>query len=156
MELAILTGHGPPGLLDRDGPLLEPGAVVLLGHRPGELHPDVALENARLDPAIQALTAPEVRERGAPRVGSDAAARLADGPAWLHLDLDVLDEAVLPAVSYPQGLGLDWDELVGLARPLIAAPNLVGVSVADFNPDRDPDGTHAARVVEALASLCEG
>ena len=61
MELAILTGHGPPGLLDRDEPLLEPGAVVLLGHRPGELHPDVALENARLDPAIQALTAAEVR-----------------------------------------------------------------------------------------------
>ena len=153
MELAILTGHGPPGLLEGDGPLLDPAAVVLLGHRPSELHPDVALENARLDPAIHAVTAPEVGERGAARVGSDAAARLAEGPAWLHIDLDVLDEGVLPAVSYPQGLGLDWDELADLARPLIAAPNLLGVSIADFNPDRDADGTHAARVVEALASL---
>ena len=153
MDLAILTGHGPPGLLERDGPLLEPAAVVLLGHRPAELHPDVARENARLDPAIHALTAPEVRERGAARVGTDAAARLAERPAWLHLDLDVLDEGVLPAVSYPQPLGLDWDELVALARPLVAAPNLLGVSVADFNPDRDADGTHAAQVVEALASL---
>ncbi len=60
---------------------------------------------------------------------------------------------MLPAVSYPQSLGLDWDELVALVRPLVAAPNLLGVSVADFNPDRDPDGTHAARVVEALGSL---
>jgi arginase len=154
MDLAILTGHGPPGLLDRDGPLLEPAAVVLLGHRPAELHPDVARENARLDPAIHALTAPEVRERGAARVGTDAAARLAERPAWLHLDLDVLDEAVLPAVSYPQPLGLCWDELVALVRPLVAAPNLLGVSVADFNPDRDADGTHAARVVGALESLC--
>jgi arginase len=155
MDLAILTGHGPPGLLERDEPLLEPAAVVLLGHRPAELHPDVARENARLDPAIRALTALEVRERGAGGVGTDAAARLAERPAWLHLDLDVLDEEVLPAVSYPQPLGLDWDELVALVRPLVAAPNLLGVSVADFNPDRDADGKHAARVVEALESICE-
>ena len=154
MDLAILTGHGPPGLLERDGPLLEPAAVVLLGHRPAELHPDVARENARVDPAIHALTAPEVRERGAALVGTDAAARLAGRPAWLHIDLDVLDERVLPAVSYPQALGLDWDDLVGLARPLFAAPNLLGVSVADFNPDRDADGTHAGCVVEALESIC--
>jgi arginase len=153
MDLAILTGHGPPGLLERDGALLEPDAVVLLGHRPAGLHPDVARENARLDPAIHALTAPEVRKRGAARVGSDAAARLAERPAWLHLDLDVLDEGVLPAVSYPQPLGLDWDELVALSRPLVTAPNLLGVSVADFNPDRDPEGRHAARIVGELESL---
>ena len=152
MDLAILTGHGPPGLLEREGPLVEPAAVVLLGHRPAGLHPDVARENARLDPAILAITAPEVRERGAARVGTDAAARLAGRPAWLHLDLDVLDERVLPAVSYPQALGLFWDELVALTRPLVAAPNLLGISVADFNPDRDAEGTYAARVVEALES----
>jgi arginase len=64
----------------------------------------------------------------------------------------VLDESVLPAVSYPQPLGLDWDELVALARPLAAADDLVGVSVADFNADRDPDGAHAERVVQALES----
>jgi arginase len=60
---------------------------------------------------------------------------------------------VLPAVSYPQALGLDWDQVVELVRPLAAAPNLLGLSVADFNPDRDTDGTHAAQVVEVLASL---
>jgi arginase len=155
MDLAILTGHGPAGVIEPGGPLLDPAAVVLLGHRPADLHPDVARENARLDPAIHALTALEVRERGAAPVGRAAAARLAEHPTWLHLDLDVLDERVLPAVSYPQPLGLDWDDLLGLVRPLVAAPTLLGVSVADFNPDRDADGAHAARVVEALESLCE-
>ena len=155
MDLAILTGHGPPGLLEENGPLLEPSAAVILGHRPAELHPEVARENARVDPAIHALTALEVRERGVARVGTETAARLATRPAWLHLDLDVLDGDVLPAVSYPQALGLDWDELTALLRPLVAAPNLLGASVADFNPDRDPDGTYAARVVEALEVICE-
>jgi len=155
MELAVLTGHGPPALLAGSQPMLEPAAVVLLGHRPAELHPDTARENARLDPAIHALTAPEVRERGPGRVGGEAAARLRGRPAWLHLDLDVLDEGVLPAVSYPQPLGLDWDELVALARPLATAPNLLGISVADFDPDRDADQLYAARIVEALTFLTE-
>jgi arginase family enzyme len=156
MDLAILTGHGPPGLFKGDGPMLEAAAVVLLGHRPAELHPDVARENARIDPAIRAVTAPEVRERGAALVGTDAATKLAGRPAWLHFDLDVLDEGALPAVSYPQPLGLDWDELLALVQPLVAAPNLIGISLADFNPDRDADGTHARCVVEALEALCRG
>jgi arginase family enzyme len=154
MDLAILTGHAAPGLLEADGPLLEPAAVVLLGHRPAELHPDVARENARLDRAIHALTAVEVQECGPGPVGTDAAVRLAGRPAWLHIDLDVLDEGVLRAVSYPQPLGLDWDDLVRLVGPLVAAQNLLGISVADFNPDHDADGSHASRVVEALESLC--
>jgi arginase len=61
---------------------------------------------------------------------------------------------VLPAVSYPQSLGFDWDELIALVRPLVAAPNLLGASVADFNPDRDINGIHAARIVQALESIC--
>ena len=101
MELAVLTGHGPTRVLPQERPLLEPAAIVLLGHRPAELASDVARENARLDPAIYALTAPEVRERGATEVGIEAATRLHPRPAWLHLDLDALDEAVMPVVSYP-------------------------------------------------------
>ncbi|MGI8511714.1 MAG: arginase family protein [Solirubrobacteraceae bacterium] len=125
----------------------------MLGHRSSDLHPDVAVENARLDPAIHALTAPEVSRAGAAAMGTEAAALLRDRPAWLHLDLDVLDESELPAVSYPQPGGLDWDELVALASPLAAAPNLLGISVADFNPEGDADGAHATRIVGALASI---
>lgn len=153
MELSILTGHGPSGLLGENGPAVDPAHVVLLGHRPDDLSEDAAAENARLDPAIHALTAPEVRNRGAADAGADAAARLAGRPAWLHLDLDLLDESALPAVTYPQPGGLDWDELEALARPLTSAPNLIGVSVADYNPDRDRDGAHAERIVAALVSL---
>jgi arginase len=152
MELAILTGHGPGAVLPAGTSPLDPSTVVLLGHRPGELGPDVAAENARLDPAIHALTAPEVRQRGAEGVGVEAAARLTR-PAWLHLDLDVLDETALPAVSYPQPLGLDWDELVALTRPLVEAPNLLGVSIADYNPERDPAAEHARAIVDTLERL---
>jgi arginase len=74
-------------------------------------------------------------------------------PTWLHLDLDVLDERALPAVTYLQPLGLDWDEFMELVGLLVSAEGLVGVSVADFNPDLDPGGEHARRVVDALTTL---
>jgi hypothetical protein len=43
-------------------------------------------------------------------------------------------------------------DAVGDADELASAPNRVGVSVAEFNPDRDPGGAHAERVVEAPRS----
>jgi arginase family enzyme len=156
MDLGILTGHGPPGLFEDDRRLLDPADVFLLGHRPSRLHPDVARENDRIDPLISAITAPEVRERGPAAVGEQTAARLDGRRMWLHLDLDVLDADVLPAVSYPQPLGLDWGELTALVRPLAVMPGLIGTSIADFNPDRDPSGTHASRVVDAVAAILDG
>jgi arginase len=153
MDLSILTGHGPEGLLEGPERLLDPGAVVLMGHRPDELAQEVAAENARLDPAIEAHTSAQLRERGPATLGAAAAARLTATSAWLHVDLDVLDETALPAVTYPQPGGLAWAELADLVAPLAAAPNLLGVSIADFNPDRDPDGVQARRVVDALAQL---
>jgi arginase family enzyme len=151
MDLAILTGHGPPGLFDGER-LVTPSSVALLGHRPDTLGPDTAEENARIDPGIVALTALEIRDRGPRLVGEEIVGRSV-APSWLHVDLDVLDERVMPAVSYPQPLGLDWQELGDLLHPLAAAPDLVGVSVADLNPDLDRDGEHARRTVDVLARI---
>jgi arginase family enzyme len=156
MELAILTGHAGSALLGPAGPRLDPAAVVLMGHRPDDLGADVAFENARLDSAIDAVTAPQIRELGPGRVAERALARLRGRPAWLHIDLDVLDPEAVPAVSYPQPRGLDWGELGELLRPLATAPGLVGMSIADFNPRLDPEGVHARRVVDELAAAFEG
>jgi arginase len=69
----------------------------------------------------------------------------------LHVDLDVVDPVALPAVSYPQPGGLDWDQLTNVVTPLARSPRLLGVSVADFRPDLDPTGEHAARIVHFCA-----
>ncbi|CAN5715720.1 arginase family protein [soil metagenome] len=154
MELAILTGDGPPGLVDLgpDAPLVDAGDVVILGHRPPTLDEDTAVELARVPDATPRVTAEEIAA-DPPTIGSRWERVLAGrGPAWLHLDLDALDEAALPAVSYPQPRGLDWTAFVELAKPLLASDALVGVSVADFNPDLDEDGTQARRIVDALTA----
>jgi arginase len=154
MELAMLTGDGPAGLVDpvEAGPLMRPRDVVVLGHRPASSHPDVALELERVPASVARLSADQIAAEGATEVGERWERELAArGPAWLHLDLDVLDEEELSAVSYPQPRGLDWHSFSELARPFLASPALAGISVADLNPDLDRDGSQARRVVRALA-----
>ena len=85
--------------------------------------------------------------------GVELASRLtAAGPFWLHLDVDVLDEVVFPATDYLQPGGLDWDELPAVLAPLAAAEELVGVSLACYNPEKDPGLECGRRLVEALSS----
>jgi arginase len=74
------------------------------------------------------------------------------GPYWLHLDVDVLDEDVMPAVSYPTRSGLTWDGLERLLGPL-ARSALIGVDVTDYNPDLDPDGHLGRRLADLLVRV---
>lgn len=73
----------------------------------------------------------------------------ADG-FWIHLDVDVLDAGIMPAVDSPDADGLHWDDLVALLEPLIAAPTASGMEVTVFDPDLDPDGSLAARLADHL------
>lgn len=154
MDLALVLGRGHPGLtgLAGEAPIVDPDDVALVGHRPAELDSDVAAELALVPEGVTQTTAPEVRRRGAGRV---AWATLASGrgrPVWLHVDLDALDERELPAVTYPQRQGLSWAELVELLEPLVAAPDLAGMSLADLDAGHPQARRHAGRVVDALHS----
>jgi arginase len=75
-------------------------------------------------------------------------------PWWFHLDLDVLSTEALPAVDYPQPGGLGWDEL---SRVALAAfdGGPIGWDITIYNPDLDPERTHARRIVTFVASVIE-
>ncbi len=152
MDLAVVTGRGAPSLTGLAGPapIVPAGRVALIGHRPPGVDPEGDADLAAIPPEVWRVTAPEVRERGPVEVAA-ATLEAVPGPAWLHIDLDALDQEELPAVTYRQAMGLRWDELAALLLPLLATPGLTGVSLADLEPDRDPDGVHARRVVDALA-----
>jgi arginase len=158
MDLAILTGHGPMGLVDiaGPGPLLAPDRVVVLGHR-SATDSDSAEELEMADPKIELIDAPAVSADPG-HIGAQAAATLEKGSdaVWLHVDLDVLSTDSLAAVSYRQPGGLSWDQLGILLRPMVGSRKLAGMSVADLNPDLDDGGTGARRVAGLLAQLLKG
>jgi arginase len=156
MELALVTGRGPEIVTNLEGlrPLMRDEDVVVFGFRDAEL--SAAEGSQPLPPTLRAIDLATVRERGVERAARDALAHLErkDGPAgfWIHLDADVLDDTIMPAVDYRLPDGLSWDELSGVLRAAVASPRAVGLEITIFNPTLDPDGRIARRLVEALAA----
>ncbi|WP_046470058.1 arginase family protein [Allosalinactinospora lopnorensis] len=158
--------QGLPDRLAAMLPLLDPAAVVVLGPRDAaelaqagvprlpESHPDLWLRTA------DDLAAPDSGGRAPDLVAAVTAATdriRRNAPAWwLHTDLDVLSTEALPAVDYPQEGGLSWEQLTILTKAALSTPGCAGWSITIYNPELDPDGQGARRIVryaaEALAS----
>jgi arginase len=68
----------------------------------------------------------------------------------VHLDADVLDDAVMPAVDYRMPGGLSLDELAKILQVAIASGRAIGLNITIFNPKLDNDGSIAAAFVDAL------
>ena len=72
---------------------------------------------------------------------------------WIHLDVDVLDDSVMPALDSRQSDGLSYAELESLLSPVLETGLVVGMNVTIYDPDRDPDGSAGRALVEGLARL---
>jgi len=71
--------------------------------------------------------------------------------AWLHVDLDVLDQSVLPAVDSPGSPGLTFEQLATLLRALRISGRIAGAEVAIYDPTLDPTGRYARDIVACVS-----
>ncbi|MFE6041045.1 arginase family protein [Streptomyces sp. NPDC056452] len=153
MELALATGRGPLQLTDLEGrrPLLRDEDVVAFGFR--DCAESAASGMQPLPPGLHAIGLEGVRAAGAAAAARHAVGRLTGGHTagyWIHLDVDILDDALMPAVDYRLPGGLTWAELESVLRTALSGDGAVGLDVTIFNPRLDPDGTIAARLTECL------
>ncbi len=154
MPLAVALGRGPDGWLEAAGVYrLDPADLAILGFRDLEEARDLGSLLPDDLPGGTFTDTPAVREAGPGAVASAVAERLAErGGYWVHIDLDVLDEAVFPATDAFVADGLDWEELADLAGPLLADDCCLGLNLVCFNPEKDRNGESARRIVELLGS----
>jgi arginase len=156
MELALVTGRGPALVTDLEGrrPLMRDEDVVVFGYRDAA---HAAAEGSQpLPPTLLAMDLWSVRERGAEQATRAALAHLErqDGPTgfWVHLDVDVVDDTLMPAVDYRLADGLSWQELTTVLAMAVAGGRAVGLDIAIFNPTLDPDRRVARDLVDALVA----
>ena len=98
-------------------------------------------------------SAPDVRTHGAARTAQWARGQLAECIGfWVHLDVDVLDPSVMPAVDAPAPGGIAYPELELLLRGLVGSPECVGIELTVFDPDFDVEGVYAQDLVNTLVS----
>jgi arginase len=158
-ELAIATGRGPAVLTDLEGlgPLVRDADVVAFGRRDRE--EAAAYGSEEPPPEVLVLDLATLRRRS-PAWAIEAALGRLDraelGGFWFHLDADVLDHALLPAVDYRMPGGLSWDELERVLRAAARSGRMVGLDVAILNPRLDEGGRGARSLARVLVSALTG
>src|SRR5262249_51725077 len=99
------------------------------------------------------VPASQIRHQGveqAARKVLDVVGRASLDGYWVHLDVDILDPSVMPAVDSPDPGGLSG---AGRTERLPAlAPRAAGAQVTPFAPDLDPDGSHARILTDILVT----
>jgi arginase len=103
--------------------------------------------------AVLDLPLAELRARGAGEIGQAAVDRLGREDLagfWIHVDADVIDPAIVPAVDSPEAGGLDLDELAMVLKPLVNDPRALGMELTIYDPGLDPDRVSAARLATLL------
>jgi arginase len=157
MDLAFATGRGPEVVTDIEGrrPLVADADVVVFAYRDAAEQAEYGSQP--LPPAVCAMDLPLVRTHGVDAAARAAVGRLTrnDGPEgfWIHVDADVLDDAIMPAVDYRLPGGLSWDELRAVLRAARASARAVGLDITIYNPALDPAGAGARGLVDAVADL---
>jgi arginase len=160
-DLAAAVGLHWPAITG-GRPYFRPADTVHLGCRDDDEHlaeasgilaQVIPATQARADSITAAATATQARAdsitAAATAIQATVGASHLDG-YWLHLDVDILDPAMMPAVDSPADGGLTPAELTGLLAAL--APRAAGAQVTVFDPDLDPDGRCAALLTDILTS----
>lgn len=155
MDLALATGRGEP-LLANWGPQLTPLVVdehvVQIGEREegdsSYAYPDIRQTHIRrIDARMMLAQGVEATARQAiDRLEAEHLDR-----AWLHVDVDVLDQKVMPAVDSPGSPGLTVDQLASLVRYLRASARIIGADISVFDPELDTDGRYAPLLARGFA-----
>jgi len=155
-DLGLVTGHGPDELVNINGmsPYVKTSNVVALGfyHDPAD----------KIDYEIEAIHRTDIKTIDIDKIhtiGVQNTLLLAlenldkqnNKGYWIHLDVDVLDQSIMPAVDSPNPKGLLFEELIEILSALLLSDRAIGMEITIFDPELDPQGTYANELVSAIA-----
>jgi arginase len=154
MDLAIVSGRGPNILTNIDGlrPLVKDEDIVVFGYRDAEQAASYGSQDV-IDTNMQVYDLSRVKELGIKNASSFAIRKLLENETdgfWIHLDADVLDDSIMPAVDYRLEGGLSFSELSDLLRTINSSGRAVGMSITIFNPNLDLDKSIASKFVSSI------
>ncbi len=157
MDLAIVSGRGPDILTNIDGlkPLVRDDDIVVFGYRDAEQAASYGSQDVR-DTNMHVFDLKSVRKfdtvSAAASQALDILANNEIDGFWIHLDADVLEDLIMPAVDYrlADGGGLSFSELSDLLKTLIGSGRAVGMDITIFNPRLDLDGSITRKFVSSL------
>jgi arginase len=154
MDLAIVTGNGHTKLADilNLGPYFKEENVWCVGNREfDELYVKMIT-----DSKINYYDLLHVRKTGIKNCCHSFLNMLEknrlDG-FWIHLDVDVLDDELMPAVDSRDPGGLQYNELKEILSLLLKSDKAAGIEITILDPDLDPEGIYTKRFIHEIGPL---
>jgi arginase len=150
MALAGIIGKGSPELVRfwSEPPLVrEPDTLVY-----GLVRVDPPEQEFLSHSPMRHVYAGDIEARGATPAAQSALSQLhADTREFmLHLDFDVIAQEDFSATTLPDSGGLSLASVQASLSEFLKHKNLLGLDVAQYNPEKDPDGSGARKVVDVL------
>jgi len=154
MDLAMVTGSGHEKLTDMDGlkPYFNKGDVFAVGNR----YYEKAYVQQIKESGIGYYDLAAIHTVGAETIAGNFIQLLRENSCagcWIHLDVDVLDDTLMPCVDSRQPGGLNYQELKTILGLLLKSGHVAGMDITILDPDLDPGGHYAARLVRELADV---
>jgi agmatinase len=148
----VEVSHGTPMYRLVESGHVDPGRYVQIGLRgywPGER--EFAWQAER---GITALFMHDVRDLGIREVIRRGVEAVGDGPAYLTVDVDVLDPGFAPGTGTPEPGGMTPVDLLWAVRTVAERLDLVGAEVVEVCPQQigslDPTALVAERTVREI------
>ncbi len=155
MDLAFATGRGPDVLSNIGGekPLVRDEDVIVFGFRDMEEAQHLKMPKLS-ETKMTTYDLNQIREAGVERSVSQGLAKLRENDLdgfWIHIDADVLDDEIMPAVDSRQPDGLTYEEFTHILQLLTRSNRAVGMHIGIFDPQMDPDKSIASTFASAIA-----
>jgi agmatinase len=148
------TWNGAPGNLDhaswvnRAAKLPTVTHIIQIGQR-GLANDPEAMGNARAAHTL-IITSEQIHRQG---VEWALAQVPPSGDIYITLDVDVMDPTLAPGTGTLEPDGLNFAEIDGLLKGVVAKGHLVGFDVVEINPYRDSSGRTAQTAIRLMIDM---
>jgi arginase len=153
MAASIVTGNGPEKLTNilNLSPYIKEENLWCAGNREYDDEYENEIRNSR----ATYISLHELRKQGIStciqNFLSQVKTKNLDG-FWLHIDVDVLNNSIMPCVDSPTPDGLTYDEFNELTSYLFQSEKLTGLEITILDPDLDPTGQYTKEFVHHICT----
>lgn len=154
MIASVATGNGHEKLTNilNLSPYIKEENLWCVGNR----EYDDAYENEIRNSSATYLSLFELRKKGIKECAASFLLEIEnknlDG-FWVHIDVDVLNDSIMPCVDSRTPDGLSYDEFNELFSHLVTSKKLSGLEITILDPDLDPSGKYTKDFISNFTKI---
>lgn len=154
MDLAIASGHGHTKLtnVENQKPYVNEKHVWCVGNR----EYDEKYERPLKESAIRYYDLNELRNVGLNKCVNSFTQMVKEQNLdgfWIHIDVDVLNDEIMPAVDSRTEGGLYYTEFEEILELLFLHPKITGIEITILDPELDAEGKYTEEFVTVFTDL---